>query len=103
MFFFQELKRRNVFRAGVAYVVAAWLIIQVVETILPSFGFGEVVIRVVVIVLGIGLLPVLVIAWVFELTPEGLKHEKEVDYQSPAFQRFGRRLDRLVMILLAVG
>lgn len=103
MSFFQELKRRNVVRAALAYVVAAWLIIQVVETILPLFGFGEAFIRSVVIVLAIGLIPVLVVAWVFELTPDGLKREKEVDYESPAFRRFGRKLDRVVMILLAVG
>jgi len=101
--FISELKRRNVIRAGVAYVVAAWAIIQVVETILPAFGFVEVAIRVVVIVLAIGLVPVLAIAWAFELTPDGFRREREVDHESPVFQRFEKRMDRIVMILLALG
>jgi len=99
----KELKRRNVFRAGTAYLVAAWLIVQVAETILPSFGFGEGAIRTIVTVLAIGLIPVLITAWIFELTPEGIKREREVDYASPAFQRFGKKLDRLIMMLLALG
>jgi len=99
----KELKRRNVFRAGAAYLVAAWLIVQVAETILPSFGFGEDAIRTIVTALAIGLIPVLITAWIFELTPEGIKREREVDYASPVFQRFGKKLDRLIMMLLALG
>ena len=68
MSFFAELKRRNVLRVAAAYVVAAWLVIQAVETIFPAFGFSDSAIRIVVIVLGIGLVPVLIIAWAFEQT-----------------------------------
>ena len=68
MSLYGELKRRNVFRVGAAYMVAAWLVIQVVETILPAFGFGDVAVRVVTIVFAIGLVPTLVFAWAFELT-----------------------------------
>ena len=64
-----ELKRRNVFRVAAAYIVSAWLIIQVVETVFPPFGFGDNAIRAVVITLGIGLVPALILAWVFVLTP----------------------------------
>ena len=103
MSFFQELKRRNVFRAGGAYVVVAWIAIQVIETISPVFGFGDSVIRISVIILAIGLLPAIVLAWAFELTPDGLKHESEVNYSSPVFLKFGKRVDRLVMVLLALG
>ena len=67
-----ELNRRNVFRVGVAYVAAAWLVVQVAETLFPLFGFGVTPVRVTFIVLAIGFLPVLALAWVFELTPEGL-------------------------------
>jgi len=66
---FNELKRRNVFRVGAAYVVVAWLIIQVVETIFPAFRFGDAAIRIATIVLAIGLIPALIFAWAFELTP----------------------------------
>ena len=69
MSFFSELQRRNVLRVGTAYVVSSWLLIQVAETIFPLFGFGDTPARLVVIVLAIGFIPALVIAWVFELTP----------------------------------
>ena len=52
-----ELKQRNVLRAGAAYVVAAWLLIQVAETIFPLFGFGDTPARIVVIVLAVGFIP----------------------------------------------
>ena len=67
---FNELKRRNVLRVGAAYIVAAWLIIQVVETIFPAFGFGDAAVRIVVIVLAIGFIPALILAWVFEITAD---------------------------------
>lgn len=102
MSFFKELKRRNVFRAGATYIFVSWLIIQVIETIFPAFGYDDSVIRIAVIILAIGFLPVVVLAWVFELTPEGLKHESEVDYTSSGFQRFDKRLDRIVMIVLVL-
>ena len=98
-----ELKRRNVFRAGTAYIVVAWLIIQVIETIFPAFGFGDSAIRIAVIVMAVGFLPVVVLAWAFELTPSGLKPEKEVDRSSPTLKQFGKRLDRLIMVVLALA
>ena len=69
MSLFNELKRRNVFRVGAAYMVTAWLLIEVTETILPLFGFDQTPARIVVIVLAIGFVPALIFAWVFELTP----------------------------------
>jgi len=101
--FFNELKRRNVFRAGAAYVVAGWLIIQVVETIFPAFGFGDAAIRLSVIILTVGFVPVLILAWAFELTPDGLKRDSEVDHSSPVFHRFGKKLDRIIMAVLALA
>ena len=103
MSFFVELKRRNVIRVAVAYVVAAWLVIQVVETIFPAFGFGDAAIRTVVIVLAIGLVPVVIFAWAFELTPDGLKREKDVDRSQSIAPRTGKRLDRVIMVVLALA
>ena len=68
MSFLAELRRRNVIRVGAAYLVAAWLVVQVVETIAPAFEMAWVV-RVVVIGFAIGFVPVLILSWVFELTP----------------------------------
>jgi hypothetical protein len=101
--FFNELKRRNVFRVGAAYVVVGWLIIQVVETIFPAFGFSDALIRIVTIVLAIGLVPVVILAWAFELTPEGLKREREVDRNQSITHHTGKKLDRLIMVVLALA
>jgi TolB-like protein/Tfp pilus assembly protein PilF len=103
MSLFEELKRRNVLRVGTAYVVVAWLIIQVVETIFPAFGFGDPAVRFATIVLAIGLIPTLVLAWAFELTPEGLKKEKDVDRSRSIAPRTGKKLDRIIMAVLAIA
>jgi len=98
-----ELKRRNVIRVGAAYVVTSWLVIQVVETIFPAFGFGAEAVRVTTIALSIGLLPTLVFAWAFELTPEGLKKEKDVDRSQSITPQTGKKLDRMIMVLMALA
>jgi len=103
MSFFSELKRRNVLRVGAAYVVASWLVIQVVETIFPAFGFGEAAVRIATISLAIGLIPVLIFAWAFELTPEGLKKEKDVDRAQSITPKTGKKLDRMIMVVLALA
>jgi adenylate cyclase len=100
---FTELSRRNVFRVGAAYAVAAWLLIQVAETIFPLFGFDDSPARIVVIVLAIGFLPALVLAWAFEMTPEGLKRQKDVDRgQSITHYRF-KKLDRIILVVLVLA
>ena len=103
MSFISELSRRNVWRAAAAYVVTAWLVIQVVETIFPAFGFGDVAIRVVVILFAIGFIPAMVLAWVFEWTPEGFRRESEVDDTAPSSIATARRMDRMIMVILALG
>ncbi len=101
--FFNELKRRNVFRVGTAYVVASWLLIQVAETIFPLFGFGDTPARILVVVLAIGVVPTLVLAWAFEMTPEGLKKEKDVDRSQSITPHTGKKLDRMIMVVLALA
>ena len=103
MSFFAELRRRNVLRVAAAYVVAAWLVIQVVETIFPAFGFSDGAIRIVIIILGIGLVPVLIIAWAFEITPEGLKLDRDVDRSQSHASQKGKSLDRIIMVVLALA
>jgi TolB-like protein/Tfp pilus assembly protein PilF len=101
--FFNELNRRNVLRVGAAYVVGAWLLIQVAETIFPLFGFDDAPARIVVIVLAIVFVPVLILAWAFELTPEGLKKESEVDRTQSIAPNTGKKLDRMIMVVLALA
>ena len=103
MTLFNELKRRNVFRVGAAYVVAAWLLIQVVETIFPLFGFDETPARIVVILLAIGLVPSMIFAWVFELTPEGFKKEKNIDRSQFDTPQSNQKLDRMIMVVLTLA
>lgn len=103
MSFLDELKRRNVIRVATAYVVAAWLVVQVVETIVPAFGFGVGAVRITVIALVIAFIPVLVFAWVFEITPAGLRREVDLA-QGDAGERFpGHRLDRAILLLLTAA
>jgi adenylate cyclase len=103
MSLYHELKRRNVFRVGAAYIVVAWLIIQVAETIFPLFGFGDGPARLVVIVLAIGFIPSLIFSWVFEITPEGLKKDADVDSEKSLTQTTGRKLDRIILVVLALA
>ncbi len=103
MLLFDELKRRNVLRVGAAYVVTAWLLIQVSETIFPLFGFGDAPARLVVTVLAIGFIPALIFAWVFQLTPQGLKRDGDVDRSLPDAPPTGKKLDRMIMVVLALA
>ena len=85
--FFRELKRRNVFRVGTAYAVAAWLIIQVTSEIALPLGLPDYFSRLVIVCLGIGFPIALIFAWAFELTPEGLKTTADADDAMPAASR----------------
>ena len=103
MSLFNELKRRNVLRIATAYVVVAWLVIQVAETIFPLFGFDDAPARIVVIVLAVGFVPAMIFVWVFELTPEGLKKESEIDRNQSITQHTGKKLNRMILIVLALA
>ena len=103
MSLFNELKRRNVLRVAAAYALAAWLLIQVAETIFPLFGFDDAPARIVVIVLTIGFIPSLIFAWAFEMTPEGLKKESDVDRSQSVTPDTGKKLDRMIMMVLVLA
>src|ERR1051325_4440401 len=77
--FFAELKRRNVYKVGAAYAVAAWLLMQIASQIFPFFDIPNWVVRVVVVVLIIGFPIALIVAWAFEVTPEGIKRTDVAD------------------------
>ncbi len=105
MSLFNELKRRNVFRVGIAYVIAAWLVAQVLQLVFDSFGTPDWVMKTLLVLLATGLPFVLFFAWAFELTPEGLKRESEVDRTRSVTPQTGKKLDRIsmVVLLLALG
>ena len=96
----EQLRQRNVHRVALAYLAGAWLLIQVVETLTPDILPG-IVFRVSVIVAAIGFLPALVLAWVFEWTPEGLRREREIPAGAPAPD--SRWFDRAIIVTLVVA
>ena len=103
MSLYGELKRRNVLRVATAYVAVSWLLIQVLDTLLPIFDANESIARITVIILAIGFLPVLILSWVFELTPDGLKRDGDVDQSSASSRDSAKSLDRLIIGVLAVA
>jgi len=103
MSLFSELKRRNVFRAAIAYLALAWLLTEVAGTLFPVFGIPDWGVRFVVVVLALGFLPTLVFSWVYELTPEGLKREREVVREVSITHRTARRLDLFTIGLIVVA
>ncbi len=103
MSFFEELKRRNVFRVGIAYLITAWLLLQVVDLVLENINAPDWIMQVFMLALAVGFPVTLVIAWAFELTPEGLKKEKEVDRSASITPVTGRKLDRTIIVVLVVA
>jgi TolB-like protein/Flp pilus assembly protein TadD len=96
--FLAELKRRHVYRAGIAYGMAAWLITQVATQVFPFFDVPNSAVRLVVIALIVGFPIALVLAWIYELTPEGLVRTEDVD---PATERSsGRKFDFIIIGIL---
>ena len=102
MTLFEELKRRNVIRVGIAYLVAAWLLLQVVDVLAPLLELPDWVGRLILLILLIGLLPVLIFSWVYELTPDGLKRETEVLGDESIARHTATRLNRLTVVLLVI-
>jgi len=98
-----ELKRRNVFRVGVAYVLLAWVVIQVTDTVGPAFNLPVWTLTVVVWFGVIGFPFALFFAWAFELTPDGLKREKEVDRAESVTRGTGRKIDFVIIGLLVIA
>ena len=101
MSLFDELKRRNVFRVGIAYVVVAWLTMQVADVVINNIEAPGWVFQVIMLVLGIGFPVVMISAWAFEMTPEGIKKEKDVDRTQSITPKTGRKLDRMIIVVLA--
>ncbi len=103
MSLFVELKRRNVFRVGIAYVVTSWLILQVADIVLDNTPAPDWIMQVIMLLTAIGLPVALLFAWAFELTAEGIKKEKDVDRSQSITYKTGRRLDRNIIIALVIA
>ncbi|MDH4048518.1 MAG: hypothetical protein OEW68_08700 [Gammaproteobacteria bacterium] len=98
-----ELKRRNVVRVGVAYIVIGWVLAQIAEFAFENFGAPDWVLKTVVVILLLGLPLALFFAWAFEMTPEGVKREKDVDRSQSITHSTARKLDFLIIAALVVA
>jgi TolB-like protein/Tfp pilus assembly protein PilF len=99
---FAELRRRNVIRMAGLYLVGAWLVVQVAETLLPIFDTPGWVLKSLVVLLAIGFVPALVFSWVYELTPDGIRREGEVSPGQSIAPTTAQRMDRLILVALAL-
>jgi TolB-like protein/Tfp pilus assembly protein PilF len=99
---FNELKRRNVFRVGVAYVVVAWLIMQVADVVLNNIEMPGWAFHLILLLLAVGFPLTLILAWAFELTPEGIKKESEVSRPESVTRQTGQKLNYVIIAALAI-
>lgn len=103
-----ELRRRNVLRVAAGYLVVGWLLTEVLTTILPEIGAPGWAPRAVILIFAFGFIPAVVLSWFFEITPEGIKREHEVDRAHPGRNRLARRVDQAtiavaVVLIIMVG
>ncbi len=103
MSLFAELKRRNVFRVGAAYVVVGWLLTEISTTLLPTFGAPEWIAKTTIFVFALAFVPVMIFAWAFEMTPEGIKREKDVVRDASITSATGKKLDYVTIVAVIVG
>ena len=103
MSLFDELKRRNVIRVGVMYAIVAWLILQVADVVLDNIAAPGWVFQAILLLLILGFPMALLFAWAFELTPTGLKREKDIDRPDSVSEQTGRMLDRTIIVVLLIA
>lgn len=101
--FFDELKRRNVVRVALAYIVVCWLVFQIGEILFETFGAPGWVFKTVILLLAIGFPFALIFAWAFELTPEGIKKTRDVNVAASVTASTGRKLDFVIIAALAAA
>lgn len=99
----QELKRRNVIRVAVLYLVAAWLLLQLTDVLSSLLSVPESAGSTVVMLLVLGFIPVLIFAWVYELTPEGIKREVDIDRSQSLTPDTGKKINTLIVVLLILA
>jgi TolB-like protein len=101
--FFDELKRRNVVRVALAYIVVCWLVFQIGEILFSAFGAPDWVFKTVILLLAIGFPFALIFAWAFELTPEGIKKTRDVSVTTSVTASTGRKLDFVIIAALVAA
>lgn len=100
---FEELKRRNVIRVGLAYLVLSWVLMQVADVLFEALRLEATALTLLVAILALGFFPVVIFAWIYELTPEGVKRESEIDRSASIAPETGQRLNVAIVLLLVVA
>ncbi len=103
MSFFNELKRRNVFKVGVAYAVASWLLLQIIDLVLENINSPDWVMQVFMLFLAVGFPIAIIVAWAFEMTPDGVKLQKNVDPNQSINRHTGHQLNRGIIMILSMA
>jgi hypothetical protein len=103
MSFFEELKRRNVFRVAFGYVITAWLLLQFIDLVLENVNAPDWVMQVFMLALAIGFPLAIFFAWAFEMTADGVKRESEVDRSKSIAPQTGRKMDRNIIIAMTLA
>jgi TolB-like protein/Tfp pilus assembly protein PilF len=103
MNFFAELKRRNVYKVAVAYAVIAWLLIQAASIFFPAFDAPPWVMKIFIIVIIFGFPVALIFSWAFEITPEGIKLESEIEPSKSIKRRAGRKIVAVTIALAVIA
>jgi TolB-like protein/Tfp pilus assembly protein PilF len=105
--FLEELKRRNVWRIAVGYALAAWLLVQVATQVFPFFNIPNWSVRLVVVVLAIGFPVAVIFAWIYEITPEGVRRTEPADSPAArpehASRQIGRKLNTVIIAVLVLA
>ncbi len=103
MSFFEELKRRNVVRVGVLYIVASWLVLQVADVLFDAMELPSAWMRLMLAILILCFPLALIFAWVFEMTPEGIKRERDIDRSQSVAPQTGAKINTLIVVLLMLA
>ncbi len=103
MSLFEELKRRNVIRVAVLYLVSSWVLLQLTDVLSSLLNVPESVGSIVVLLLILGFIPVVIFAWAYEMTPEGVKRQEEVDRNQSITTQTGKRINTVIIVLLVVA
>ncbi|HEY5775190.1 MAG TPA: hypothetical protein VIS57_03815, partial [Xanthomonadales bacterium] len=103
MHLFKELQRRNVFRVSIGYIISSWLLIQVADIVLDTIAAPDWVMKTLMLVLALGFPVVAFFSWAYEVTPDGIKRESEVDRSQSTSHVTGRKLDRAIVAVLVIA
>ena len=99
----KELKRRNVFKVAIAYAVTTWILLQLTDVLTQILGLPDWAPKLILLMLLVGFVPALILAWAFEMTPQGIKLERDVKRKESITPKTGRKLDYVIIVSLGLS